>query len=214
MNQYWYSPNTIKRIVEDIEEQGGRVAFLSTPSLYFSVSAECRARSKIFDVSTNLTFICIPYIHLYNIYAQFDRKWETDPGFIFYDFNNPDGIHSDLDGTFELAVIDPPFITKEVSALIISEYDCSSLAFVKAYIFVRSGNSTRLRRKSSLSEKEESSYVQLSQRTKSFYILSQESKRRRFNQASQIQYINTVYSLTTIPEHSLTEILKFRNESF
>jgi len=62
MNQYWYSPNTIQRIGEDIEEQGGRVAFLSTPSIYFSVSPEVRARSKVFD---------------------FDRKWESDPGFVY-----------------------------------------------------------------------------------------------------------------------------------
>ena len=57
---------------------------------------------------------------------QFDKKWETDPGFVFYDFNQPSDLPSDLEGTFELAVIDPPFITKEVIALLKSKYDFSS----------------------------------------------------------------------------------------
>jgi hypothetical protein len=30
MNQYWYSPRTIQRIVNDIEEQGGRVGNYSS----------------------------------------------------------------------------------------------------------------------------------------------------------------------------------------
>ena len=96
-NQYWYSPNTIKQIVLDIEQQGGRVAFLSTPSLYFSVSADCRGRSKVFD---------------------FDRKWENDPNFVFYDFNKPEDLPTDLLNTFDIAVIDPPFITQEVNAYV------------------------------------------------------------------------------------------------
>jgi EEF1A lysine methyltransferase 1 len=58
---------------------------------------------------------------------QFDRKWETDPGFVFYDFNHPDDLPSDLEGTFELAVIDPPFITKEVTDLLIYKDDFSFL---------------------------------------------------------------------------------------
>jgi len=51
-NQYWYSESTIKNMVEDIEKCEGRIAFLSTPSLYFSSSKEVQDRSYVFDVSS------------------------------------------------------------------------------------------------------------------------------------------------------------------
>lgn len=95
-NQYWYSPKTIERIVADLLEQAGSdgvIAFLSTPSLYFSMPDGVRARSFVFD---------------------FDRKWEHDRGFVFYDFNDPTGLPAELLGKCDIVVIDPPFITHEV----------------------------------------------------------------------------------------------------
>ena len=50
-NQYWYSEKTIAKIVEAIVGKGGKVAFLSTPSLYFSVPADIQADAHVFDVS-------------------------------------------------------------------------------------------------------------------------------------------------------------------
>ena len=60
-NQYWYSPYTISKIVEDLsaEFSTGSVAFLSTPSIYFSLDEEFRSRCFVFD---------------------FDKKWENDRG--------------------------------------------------------------------------------------------------------------------------------------
>jgi len=94
-NQYWYSTKTIDRIVEDLLTLGASnsIAFLSTPSLYFSLPAEFRTASKVFD---------------------YDKKWNDDPGFVFYDFNEPENVPSDLLGSFDMVVIDPPFITREV----------------------------------------------------------------------------------------------------
>ena len=92
-NQYWYSPHTISVMVEEIEHLGGEVAFLSTPSLYFSVSEQCRSRSKIFE---------------------FDKKWSSDSNFVFYDFNKPEELPESLWHTFDVAVVDPPFITEDV----------------------------------------------------------------------------------------------------
>lgn len=92
-NQYWYSPNTIRVMIEEIEQLDGDVAFLSTPSLYFSASEQCRSRSKMFD---------------------FDKKWNCDPNFVFYDFNKPEELPESLLHTFDVAVIDPPFITEDV----------------------------------------------------------------------------------------------------
>jgi len=51
-NQYWYSAKTIKAIVTEIEACGAkRIAFLSTPSLYFSLTnEELKKSSYLFDV--------------------------------------------------------------------------------------------------------------------------------------------------------------------
>ena len=50
-NQYWYSERTIDKIVDALVSNGGRIAFLSTPSLYFSLPDEIRSNSFVFDVS-------------------------------------------------------------------------------------------------------------------------------------------------------------------
>jgi len=95
-NQYWYSVYTIAKVIEDLVEQAGSdkvIAFLSTPSLYFSLPDEVRARSFVFD---------------------YDKKWTSDRGFVFYDFNDPTGIPAELLGKCDIVVIDPPFITHEV----------------------------------------------------------------------------------------------------
>ena len=94
-NQYWYSEYTIKQMVADIEAQGPecRVAYLSTPSIFFSMSEELQKVSKVFD---------------------YDKKWESDPGFVFYDYNKPEEVPKDLLKSFDLVVVDPPFIVREV----------------------------------------------------------------------------------------------------
>lgn len=71
-NQYWYSPKTISTIVgnsfvivsafnsfhwfcisskDALVAEGGNIAFLSTPSIYFSIPESLRSQSKVFDVS-------------------------------------------------------------------------------------------------------------------------------------------------------------------
>jgi hypothetical protein len=94
LNQYWYSEATINAIVKEVTDHGqGGTAFVSTPSCYFACDAASRSKHKCLD---------------------FDEKWSEDPGFVKYDFNAPIDLPADLEGTFELVVIDPPFITEEV----------------------------------------------------------------------------------------------------
>lgn len=51
LNQYWYSKPTIQFMVSECEQHGKRIAFLSTPSIYFSLKdKEVKAASKCFDV--------------------------------------------------------------------------------------------------------------------------------------------------------------------
>jgi len=96
LNQYWYSEHTIKTMVKEIEMFAGSAAFLSTPSLYFALTKDSlRAKSKLFE---------------------FDKQWESDPGFVFYDYNEPEKVPVGLWESFDYIVVDPPFITAEVWA--------------------------------------------------------------------------------------------------
>ena len=73
-----------------------RVAFLSTPSVYFSLPEDSPARRG-------------------GIAFDYDRQWEGHPSYRFFDFNDPEGtIEPGLRHTFDCAVVDPPFITRDV----------------------------------------------------------------------------------------------------
>ena len=65
---------------------------LSCPSLYFHDEA-ARWRD---------TFGLVNF--------EFDRRWESDPGFVFYDCYRPTEIAEQLHGQFDFIVADPPAI--------------------------------------------------------------------------------------------------------
>lgn len=67
LNQYWYSKNTIETLCHAMREsllksKGRNVAFLSTPSLFFSLSQEEQENCVIFDVSLKIVrpVKCLP----------------------------------------------------------------------------------------------------------------------------------------------------------
>jgi len=93
LNQYWYSRPTIDALVAEIVQSGGSAALVSTPSVYFSLPEDARQRCKVLD---------------------YDRQWESDPGYVFYDFNAPVDLPPELRGAFDFVLVDPPFITHEV----------------------------------------------------------------------------------------------------
>ena len=96
-NQYWFSENTIKGLISEIEtlytDPEYKVACISTPSIYYSLPETIRKNSKVFDI---------------------DLSFQRDPGFVYFDFNAPENIPQELCGFFDVVVIDPPFITREV----------------------------------------------------------------------------------------------------
>ena len=103
LNQYWYSRATIEALVGEIEahaQAGQRVGFLSTPSLYFALaSPSVQRRSTLFE---------------------FDERWAEDAravggaaAFRFFDYNAPQPLEQ-WRGTYDLLVIDPPFIDRKV----------------------------------------------------------------------------------------------------
>eukprot|EP00746_Dinoflagellata_sp_MGD_P165724 gnl/MRDRNA2_/MRDRNA2_95166_c0_seq1.p1 gnl/MRDRNA2_/MRDRNA2_95166_c0~~gnl/MRDRNA2_/MRDRNA2_95166_c0_seq1.p1 ORF type:complete len:394 (-),score=88.13 gnl/MRDRNA2_/MRDRNA2_95166_c0_seq1:30-1211(-) len=93
LNQYWFSTPTISMFVDEIVRSGGTAALVSSPSVYFSLPEKVRERCKVLD---------------------FDRQWSSDPGYVFYDFNDPEDIPAELKGNFDFVLVDPPFITREV----------------------------------------------------------------------------------------------------
>eukprot|EP00466_Bigelowiella_natans_P014301 jgi/Bigna1/126647/aug1.3_g1355 len=95
--QYWYSKATIDAIVEECNDSAKRVAFLSTPSLYFSLGDSPLARtSRLFD---------------------FDKKFDTAPGFVFFDYKHPENIPKEYQHYFDFVVIDPPSVRDDVLVL-------------------------------------------------------------------------------------------------
>ena len=71
MNQYWYSKPTIEFMAREVEQQCGnsgdagdpeakKCAFLSTPSIYFSLKDRAvKGNSKVFDVSQRTFYIAV-----------------------------------------------------------------------------------------------------------------------------------------------------------
>lgn len=56
LNQFWYSAPTIAAMVGEIEQHATRCAFLSTPSLFFSLNdTTLQSNSTLFDVSRTIT---------------------------------------------------------------------------------------------------------------------------------------------------------------
>eukprot|EP00241_Pyramimonas_parkeae_P011911 CAMPEP_0114226012 /NCGR_PEP_ID=MMETSP0058-20121206/1000_1 /TAXON_ID=36894 /ORGANISM="Pyramimonas parkeae, CCMP726" /LENGTH=188 /DNA_ID=CAMNT_0001336699 /DNA_START=43 /DNA_END=609 /DNA_ORIENTATION=+ len=94
MNQYWYSAHTIDVLRQEIEASATRVAFLSTPSLFFSLhNKTLKKNSVLFDL---------------------DDQWAHLKNFVRYDFNDQTTVPDEMHQTFDCVVIDPPFITREV----------------------------------------------------------------------------------------------------
>ena len=103
LNQYWYSAATIATLVDVVRshclpaqqpDATLDVAFISTPSLFFSLSPVERARSRLLEYDAALG--------------------DGEAGFVAYDFHQPLALPDELHAAFGCVVIDPPFITSEV----------------------------------------------------------------------------------------------------
>ncbi len=91
-NQYWYSPKTIEAITSELKSVSGPIAFLSTPSLFFSANLP---DSVLFDFDASLG--------------------NTIPdSFVQYDYRDLSTIPEKFLNIFSAIVVDPPFITAEV----------------------------------------------------------------------------------------------------
>jgi len=91
-NQYWFSEATIEFIVNQIEKYGKRVAFVSTPSVFFSVNETLQKNSILFDYD-----------------EIFTKKSKNAVKFDYRDYDNI----IDYDDSFDFVLVDPPFINEE-----------------------------------------------------------------------------------------------------
>uniref|UniRef100_A0A061R709 N6-adenine methyltransferase n=1 Tax=Tetraselmis sp. GSL018 TaxID=582737 RepID=A0A061R709_9CHLO len=94
-NQYWYSTRTISAIADEVAEVATKAAFVSTPSIYFSLKPHTaiQENSWLLDL---------------------DSQWAEEPRYFAYDFNSPSVIPDECRGSFDCVVLDPPFITEDV----------------------------------------------------------------------------------------------------
>eukprot|EP00758_Cryptobia_borreli_P007834 Tbor_TRINITY_DN5333_c0_g7::TRINITY_DN5333_c0_g7_i1::g.4763::m.4763 len=141
LNQYWYSAATIDTLCREIELRGRKVAFLSTPSLFFSLKNEMvKAEAVLFEfdkqfgekIASEATMKAVR--HLDEVLegtsgnngagntneSELCRLRETvgedakKKHFCYYDYNKSEQIPMQYMGYFDYVVVDPPFITQEV----------------------------------------------------------------------------------------------------
>mmetsp|Transcript_33082 Transcript_33082/g.48810 ORF Transcript_33082/g.48810 Transcript_33082/m.48810 type:complete len:146 (-) Transcript_33082:12-449(-) len=92
LNQYWYSEKTCQVLCAVVKEsmslkggQSARVAFLSTPSLFFSLDEEDRKQCILFDFDRSLS--------MGSCSSQFE----------FYDYNDPTNLDATLHAKFDVS---------------------------------------------------------------------------------------------------------------
>ena len=116
LNQYWYSQHTIETLVKEIQLHGQRVAFLSTPSLYFSLTDPAVIEEAVlFEFDTDFA------AQIEAKFASSDNNSDNNKStassrtrFVHYDYNEPERVPMQFMGHFDYVVVDPPFITEEV----------------------------------------------------------------------------------------------------
>jgi len=105
LNQYWYSAHTISTLLQAVKEQMAakgmlegsaclKVAYISTPSLFFALDADERTGSRVLDFDRSLGAGCNE--------------------FVFYDYHQPTTLPAELQHAFTMVVIDPPYIEQDV----------------------------------------------------------------------------------------------------
>jgi hypothetical protein len=98
LNQYWFSESTIQFFTYQIEKysnQSEKIAFISTPSLFFTVNSEIQNKSYLFDYDEKL-------IKKHKNCIWFDFNWT--------DFSSITTNHAK---SFDYIIIDPPYINEE-----------------------------------------------------------------------------------------------------
>jgi EEF1A lysine methyltransferase 1 len=97
INQYWFSESTIEFIVNQImrhTDENSKIAFVSTPSIFFSCDDSIKQRSKLFDYD--------------------DRLLKRHSNAVKFDFNDFVELvkNEEYFSAFDFVIIDPPYINE------------------------------------------------------------------------------------------------------
>ncbi|XP_028847630.1 EEF1A lysine methyltransferase 1 [Denticeps clupeoides] len=102
MSQFWYDDETAKRLAEEIIQQagkGGRIACLSSPSVYQ------RVKRLDLDGSGDVSVVLLEYDRRFSAYGD---------EFIYYDYNDPLCLPENAaPHSFDIVVADPPYLSEE-----------------------------------------------------------------------------------------------------
>jgi len=126
--QYWYSKATIDAIVAECLDHASRVAFLSTPSIYFSL-CEGEAKKNGRDVKKEMVADSKEYVEAEKRQKRaqaifkasrlfdYDKSFDSAEGYVFYNYKEPEKIPEEHWHKFDFVVIDPPSVRDDVLAL-------------------------------------------------------------------------------------------------
>ncbi|KAL4609142.1 N(6)-adenine-specific DNA methyltransferase 2-like [Arapaima gigas] len=98
MSQFWYSEETAQRLAQEVARevgQGGRVACVSTPSVY----------QKLKQGGASVSPVLLEFDRRFSLYGD---------EFVFYDYSNPLCLPPELTAhSFDMVVADPPYLSEE-----------------------------------------------------------------------------------------------------
>ncbi|XP_068590408.1 EEF1A lysine methyltransferase 1 [Cebidichthys violaceus] len=101
MSQFWYSDETATRLAEEVVREageGGRVACVSSPSVYQKLKQGAVLGSD--RVSA--------------VVLEFDRRFSVyGDDFVFYDYNEPLRLDDVAPKSFDVVLVDPPYLSEE-----------------------------------------------------------------------------------------------------
>ena len=97
INQYWFSESTIEFIINQIKthtDSYSKIAFVSTPSIFFSLEPSLRDQSYLFDYD--------------------ERLIKRHQNAFKFDFNNFEDLSKEdkILSQFDFIVVDPPYINE------------------------------------------------------------------------------------------------------
>ncbi|XP_018595462.1 EEF1A lysine methyltransferase 1 [Scleropages formosus] len=97
-SQFWYGEETAERLAEEVAREageGGRVACVSTPSVY----------QKLKQRRADVLPVLLEYDRRFSIYGE---------EFVFYDYSNPLFLPPEVTAhSFDMVIADPPYLSQE-----------------------------------------------------------------------------------------------------
>jgi hypothetical protein len=103
-SQFWYTDTTAITLAKSLlEDNAKRIAVVSAPSVFAAL------KKALHDLATSSPEKERPAITL----LEYDSRFAVWPEFVHYDYTVPNRLPSELRGTFDAIIVDPPFLSDE-----------------------------------------------------------------------------------------------------